>query len=262
MAFFCVWSLGRYDLAAEPHAAAVLERLGQMPWTSVLEAGQYPTRPDLRSTLKRMLAPIEEDPLLEDFRLEFLAYAFHPTTPGHSDFVARLARHRWYRKLQVRYLRRQYGLTRSRADQQRVEELFQTASSLFVEKLLQQPRLGMVSTRYRELPGYIRNHAQKIAWRVRRIEPTWYGVEDSITAKLVVPGMDTQLSTQDAVLSVQRFLATELEPDVAAVLEQRLMMGRSIPETAAVLGLTESQVKTRHQHGLAAVRQHFRHLLD
>lgn len=120
-------------------------------------------RPVFREALERVLphtnAPDKNDPDYEDFRLLFLAAVFQPDAAEQARWSEAIVSHRWYLKLQ----RRRFGHSASAAERNAVRQMVRDAQEKLATRLAKNPTLGLTPERYKELPGFIKNHCRSIA---------------------------------------------------------------------------------------------------
>lgn len=248
VAFFCVWALGRYGQVAEPFAPAVLHRLRTMDWVNHRRE-ELPDGPDLRETLRRLLQPIPDDVLLEDFRLQFFSRVFHADAERAKAWIDSIVEHPWLRKLQ----RARFPRASTRAKRDQLADRIAAANAKFAFRLWKNPTLGLTPERYRELPGYIKNHLRNTAWRMRQRERSAaasLGVEPAARG----PAPDKIVETIELRDTLAGLLA-DLPAIEATVLRCRFFESLSIAATAQRLGLSESQVKTLIARALSAARK-------
>jgi len=260
---YAAWILGRIGTRAEPIVPELLRSLETFDTLTLDRDAEGPVTVDLHGdlseTLQHVLSEIPDD-LLHDFRLTFFRRAFHPRRALDYAWIDDIARHPWFLKLQRARLRQQFGLGRSQADREKTAVLLEDAQMLFAERLWKRPTLGLVPERYRELPGYLRNHARKFASRLYR----QHGAKLSTTNRLPLWLPDSASVPDEHVASielnhaVQNYLDSELPDPLGRIVRLRLFEDWSIERIARTLNTTESKVKTRYKQAMTILQRRFR----
>jgi HEAT repeat protein len=191
------------------------------------------------------LAPRSADAEYDDFLRKFLLIAFHPEAPQHFES---LVSHPWYRKVQTSQLRRLFSKLSA---EHTVSELVNDAIQEFAVKLMQNPTLGMAPDRWRELPGFIRNHAAdvgKILYR-RLLRESAGNVPGDAIGEIDQWLSASELSPFEmAALSeirrrMQAFVDEGLSTAEQAVFRLRVVGGLTWEQAAAELGLSVPQAR-------------------
>lgn len=241
-----VWALGKLAGRLGPNLApALLDALRRMHWLRI-EHNELPgdefvsIRPEIGEALARHL-PATDDADYEDFRLKFFLHVFHPPATKDPAWIDDLVNHRWYLKIQ----RRRFGHPGSAAERAAIRDLVREAQAKFAERMLRNPTLGLSPADYARLPGFIRNHCRNIAWRLRerrRKDRAHYSGPDVERVADPRPSGAASNAAGAEVLEVIETYLPAPERDVARLI---LLLDHTIPEAAAALDLTPSQVKTR-----------------
>lgn len=240
------WAVGKLADARGPSVApALLDALKRMHWIRI-EYSEEPgdecvsIRPVLGSTLERHL-PETDDPRYEDFRLTFFLHVFHPAPAADTRWIDEIVTHPWYLKLQ----RRRFGHPAGAAEREAVREMVRDAQAAFAERMMRNPTLGVTPDAYASLPGFIKNHCRNIAWRLRqrRRKERARRTEQDVTGT-ADPTAPTG-SSPDGGIEVLEVIEVYLQPEEREVARLVWLLGHTIPEAAALLSLTASQVKTR-----------------
>ncbi len=208
-------------------------------------------RDDFEQALDLWLPKVEHD-LLGAFRSHFFKGAFHPDAPL-SNWLVEIAAHKFYRRIQ----RTRFSRAKTPLEHQRRRKLVEAATDKFLKRLRKQPALGIVPERYRELPGYIKNHTRNIASRLlQKKEKLWLPISFEPVAATASPEQIAEQQETTALL--HQFMRAELTPDEVAVLELFAQRDATIKETAAVLQMTVSVVRTLRKSALSKLRRRFR----
>jgi RNA polymerase sigma factor (sigma-70 family) len=193
-------------------------------------------RPDFDATLKSAL-PGTDDQSYEDFRLKFFLRVFHPTPLEETAWIDELATHPFYLKIQ----RRRIGRPAGRGDRERIRDLVQDAQAKFATRLSKNPTLGVQPEVYMKLPGFIKRHSRSIASDLRRQRARRERSAGSGDLGWIAdPQPDDDLRAR-----IEEFIETKLPPEERDVARLRWLLGCTVEETAATLGITVAQVKYR-----------------
>ncbi|MBL9085156.1 MAG: HEAT repeat domain-containing protein [Planctomycetales bacterium] len=233
----------------------LLHALKRVDWWDVPPYGdeipvRIRVRDDFEQALDLWLPEVEHD-LLNSFRSHFLKGAFHPDAPI-KQWLAETADHKFYRRIQ----RSRFPKAQTPLEHQRRRQFVETASNKFLERLRRNPSLGITPERYRELPGFIKQHSRNIAWRLRKKKEKLWLPMSFEPAATTTP--DDEAEQRETSTLLAAFLQSELSPEERAVVEWSGLRGRSMEETAAALRLSLDTVVRIRRRALSKIRRGFR----
>jgi RNA polymerase sigma factor (sigma-70 family) len=246
------WAIGKLAaVEGQSPAPALLEALKRMHWLRIayneVPGDEFVSiRPVIGDALKPHL-PVSDDPdpEFEDFRLMFFLHVFRPSPPANNNWIDEIVHHRWYLKVQ----RRRFGRAASTAERTAIREMVREAQAKLAVRMLKNPTLGVTPADYGRLTGFIWYHARNIAWRLRK--------RRAAQTRRELPGDDIGLDLQqqaapdsgdDIERELTELIDAHLPADEQDVARLRWVERWTISETAAALGLTPSQVRTREKN--------------
>lgn len=261
IAIASAWALGRLiplSGVGVPELLSVMSRRYEMPvLMSELDPNEtFEIHSGFVDELTKLLPTINDNDL-SDYRVRFFRSAFHPNRATLPNWVTNVSRHPWIERMIRSRVRRQFSFQDAVHDKQTRAVLLGNVEEEFVERLLKDPLLGVTSAQYANLPGNVRNHIHKIAWRLANKR---YRSVNATGGPIEVPaiGMDPTESAiaEDLVQQIRSYIAS-LPFDMAEVLGQRLFQGKSVEAIAKDLGIKEWRIKELFGRGLAMIRRRF-----
>jgi Sigma-70, region 4 len=250
------WAIGKLGNLAEQASPDLLDALKRFHWMQIEPSESsneefISIRPVIRDALQRAL-PATDDPDYEDFRLRFFYVVFHPTPLEKTSWIDEIVNHRWYLKLQ----RRRFGHPASAEERKAIRQMVCEAQAKLASRLWKNPTLGVHPECYKLLPGFIKNHCRNIAWRLQE------QIKKSRREK-TVPEPRTAFaplgvgSSDETARRICEFIETFLPEEEREVARCRWALKLTIEETASLLDISISQVKTRERHARAAAQHHY-----
>lgn len=245
------WALGRMGRPVRDAVPQTLRSMQGETWLAV-EDDLINIRPDLLSALSHVLEPIDDETLAH-FRMPFFDFAFrkdHTDVLGEADALAQFD---FFLKVQ----RERFGPPRSKTDVQLFDQFMDDAKAMFAQRLRTNPTLGVNPDEFDKL------HT-KVWWVTRSIASSlWRSLR---RARKRAPRAKAQTSFVgfDAIEGEEllKFLFKEncagLTDSELYVARFRILDGFAIPAVAAMLSLTESQVKTRAKNARTKIERWLR----
>lgn len=227
---------------------ALLELMAREEWYYVKpypgeEACRISIRSDMASALANAVDSIDDE-TLADFRLLFFDFAFREDHAGVKHRAEMLAHHDFVEKV----LRKRLGKPRSKSDRDLIEQLVREAQEKFAQRLRNNPTLSLPPHKYNELPKWIKVISRTIAgnlWRsLKRRRARAARQRRVSSATLWFPSVEFR-ELRELIFIENRPALTEDERIIAGL---DLIGGHSLTAIAAILGFSESQVKTRRNH--------------
>jgi len=199
-------------------------------------------RDGLLTTLANMLHDCT-DKELDRFRLRFFKSVFHPNA---FSVAPTLVDDKWLLQVQRSQLRRLFD---SNANSARLQQYLEDAQQEFARILAMQPTLGLTPARWKELPGFVRYHAMNVARGLRRrLGGTTISDSARVTARNCSPVDEAILAEyRDRFI---RFLHADLSELQREVILGKVLGGHTFEQTAELLQITVSQVRTAFENAL------------